>query len=110
MEDEDLDNMFDTILGKTFDGSILPFQEGDDLWLPRGAEPLLIKDMKDSHLVNSINYWKRTHHPGWDILDPIKDEKLQRKFSNALAHVASMIKFPKYKVLWEEAKKRGLVK
>lgn len=120
----------DVILGKVYDphsGISTP------TWWGKNGTSIEISDMSDSYLVNAINYVRRRYDPGTTLtydskLDLLKGvrkgdkmsgfsarfvedagHRLAGRFARCLAHVRSMVDNPRYKHLWEEATKRGLI-
>lgn len=111
----EIDEIFDTILGKSYDPYSGPREEDFDMWTTSYGKTLRMSEMTNSHLVNAINFWKNIYEGEvykkiGDVLHTKTSDKLAAKFVNAMAHVRAMVMNEKYKYLWEEALKRGLVK
>jgi uncharacterized protein YijF (DUF1287 family) len=105
----------DTILGYTYD----PYTgEQSTEWITKVGKKIDIAEMVDEHLVNAINFIRRRYNP---LSSECKMSKLSAefnkeagdvltyRFANCLAHVRSMVDNHKYKHLWKEALKRGIV-
>jgi len=114
MDYELVEDPLDICLGKCYDVST----GGEKiLWRPDRRKPLLIEDMSNQHLSNAINYIRRKYNPmesdckmskfNYSFVEQA-GEALASKFGKTLSHVRSMLDYPRYKFLWEEALKRGL--
>lgn len=121
-------NDINVLLGKEYD---VYSGKPCTVWRSRDGRSMAISEMADPHLVNAINYVRRRYHPMLDLeeagTNPIgvgpsnkmslfpqeiidaAGSKLANKFASCLSHVRSMVDNPKYKHLWAEALKRGLV-
>ena len=117
MEDELQNYHLDICLGKCYDVST----GGKDIvWRPKAGKPLKVSEMPDAHLANAINYIRLKYDPmenmahsemsafNYSFVEQAGDV-LASKFGKVLSHVRSMADYPRYKFLWEEALKRGLV-
>jgi len=107
------------ILGHVYD----PYSDksSDTSWHSKDGRTLDVSDMADPHLINAINYVKRRYNPSevapeGNKMSMMSEDfigsagtQLARRFGDCLAHVRSMIDSEKYKHLWAEALKRGLV-
>lgn len=107
---DDIDQIFDTVLGNVYDPYAVDVTEEDKLWRPNYAPPLAITEMTDSHLVNSINLWNRIYREEVsEELESVISSKLVSKFVDVIAHTRAMMLNGKYKFLWKEALQRGLI-
>ena len=108
----------DVCLGKVYE---MPVGDPSSMWLSKDGRTTSVSEMADAHLINAIKYVRRRYDPAescveGDKMSLLSEEfiksagtKLAFKFAKCLAHVRSMIDSPRYKHLWAEALKRGLV-
>lgn len=108
----------DVCLGKGYD---LNSGEHFSEWKSRDGRMTPINEMADEHIVNAINYVRRRYNPMSECHEGSKmsmftdgfveqaGNVLADRFAKVLSHVRSMIDSPRYKSLWKEALKRGLV-
>jgi hypothetical protein len=99
----------------------------NQIWEPRRGDALQISEMTDSHLINSLRWWKDWYRPDFyryslahpnnnyekfaDIYAKLKGGKRKAfdKYMVNVGHTRAMHFNPKYKYLWEEVLKRGLI-
>ena len=103
-----------------------PNAEENQIWEPKFGDPILIKEMTDSHLFNSLRWWRDWYRPTFyrysgkysneeeflkfdAIRQGLKGKELEAfdKYMENIGHTRSMHLNLKYKYLWQEALKRG---
>ena len=111
---------FKHVFGTKYDSDVIGV---DHKWEKRDGENIPILNMTDNHILNSLKFVRRKMNPirlsangdlyssdtESKLLLKVAGENLAKKFGQCMAHMRAITLSPKYKGLWTEATKRGIL-